>query len=1053
MFRTSRRWLWASRFACSVALLCSASATSSKAARQNTNPADDTALRVLAAEFYTAYAKADLEALLKLWNAKAPDLPAFKQRAQQQFTALKQLAANHMNVHTVTVRGERAKLQLELDLAALDAKTGQPALGLGRMQRVLEGVKEAGVWRVWRELSATEDFANTLLATQAATERTALRAQHSALVNTALVSVLGEEGERLRQQGNNAQAVRYTELALEVNQQVGDQDAEANWLSTLGVALQGLGNYVGSLEPLTRGLKLREAQQNQAGIASAYNNLAIAHRNLGNPSLAVTYYLQSLRLRYELGDKANKRGLAATLANAGAAYHDLGDYAQALEHYQRAIPIHETANDQTGLAVTLNNIGNLYSYQRNTPLALEYLRKSLALSQAVGHQPNAILALQNIGLALRGAGRYDEALATLQQSLALSEQHKLQREIITTLNGIGFTQRLKGDYAAAEAALQRALPLAEASGIKRDLLNLLNNFSALYEAQQQSVPMLAFAQRAAELARQSNNRHALAQALTRSGKAQLALQQPAQAQAAFTEAIAEIESLRTQVAGSPEERQRFFEDKIAPYHQLLRLALVQNQNAEALHLAERVKARTLFDLLAREQTSINKALTPTEQTQERDANALLAQLNGLLTRESQRPQPDQARVADLKNKLQQARLDHEAFTNNLYAAHPELKTQRGEAQLIQADEALRLLPNAATALLAYTVTAEQTLLFVLTKTAGLRVHTLPITAQDLTARVTAFRQQLAQRDPAFADAARGLYDLLLKPAAPQLAGKTQLAIVPDGALWELPFQALQAAPNRFLIQTSALSYAPSLTVLREMSKPRRVTQPSGRTLLAFGNPTLGPQTVTRAKTVLMDEQFGPLKYAEEQVSQLAALYGPRQSKVYLGAEAREDRAKAEAAHHRILHLATHGVLNDASPLYSHVLLAQPTALGNAAQEDGLLEARELMKLDLKADLVVLSACETARGRVGAGEGVIGLTWALFVAGCPRTVVSQWKVEEVSTSDLMVAFHRALKPQLNRAKAELQPARALQTAALKLLRGGQYRHPFYWAGFVVVGAGY
>ena len=119
-------------------------------------------------------------------------------------------------------------------------------------------------------------------------------------------------------------------------------------------------------------------------------------------------------------------------------------------------------------------------------------------------------------------------------------------------------------------------------------------------------------------------------------------------------------------------------------------------------------------------------------------------------------------------------------------------------------------------------------------------------------------------------------------------------------------------------------------------------------------------------------------------------------------------------------------------------------------EDGLLEAWELMQLDLKADLAVLSACETARGRLGAGEGVIGLTWALFIAGVPSTVVSQWKVESASTRDLMLAFHRQLRTASTPSKSNATKAEALRQAALKMMKNPQTSHPFYWAGFVLVG---
>jgi CHAT domain-containing protein len=134
-------------------------------------------------------------------------------------------------------------------------------------------------------------------------------------------------------------------------------------------------------------------------------------------------------------------------------------------------------------------------------------------------------------------------------------------------------------------------------------------------------------------------------------------------------------------------------------------------------------------------------------------------------------------------------------------------------------------------------------------------------------------------------------------------------------------------------------------------------------------------------------------------------------------------------------------------MYSYLALAP-----KGASEDGLLEAWELMQLDLKADLAVLSACETARGRIGAGEGIIGLSWAMFIAGVPSTVVSQWKVDSAGTRDLMVGFHRALITQPQAGQPKPTKAEALRRAALKLLQNPQTQHPFYWAGFVLVGDG-
>jgi CHAT domain-containing protein len=333
-----------------------------------------------------------------------------------------------------------------------------------------------------------------------------------------------------------------------------------------------------------------------------------------------------------------------------------------------------------------------------------------------------------------------------------------------------------------------------------------------------------------------------------------------------------------------------------------------------------------------------------------------------------------------------------------------------------------------------------------------KTYVINLTADAVAEQSGKFRQSLAQRSYDFQASARALYDVLLKPAAAQLTGKRLLVISPDAGLWELPFQALQPAQNRYLIENHAIVYAPSLSAVREtvkLRKERARNSPTMQLLLAIGNPALERATIARAKSVLMDETFDALPEAEEQVLALKQIYGAARSKAMTGAEAREEVFKAEAPKYRILHLATHGILNNASGIYSYLLMAQATD----GQEDGLLEAWELIRMKLNADLVVLSACETARGKWGAGEGLIGMAGMLFVAGCPTAAVSQWKVEAASTTELMVEFHRQLKSRMQKPSAKLGAAQALRAAALKMLRGGQYRHPFWWAGFVVVGDGF
>src|SRR5215510_4243559 len=223
-----------------------------------------------------------------------------------------------------------------------------------------------------------------------------------------------------------------------------------------------------------------------------------------------------------------------------------------------------------------------------------------------------------------------------------------------------------------------------------------------------------------------------------------------------------------------------------------------------------------------------------------------------MTRAIQSNRTDTQRLSEIKPRLEKARLDYEDFQTSLYAAHPELKTDRGVAPIIKAEELATMLPDASSALLEYVVTDAQSYLFAVTKAPGkseaeVRLYTLPIKRDELTGQIEAFRRQLAERDLGFRASAAKLYELLLKPAQAQLAGKTNLVIVPDDKLWEAPFQALLTGSRRFLMEEAAVAYAPSLTVLREATKRRRPNSDAASAdLLALGNPAIGQEAIGQA---------------------------------------------------------------------------------------------------------------------------------------------------------------------------------------------------------------
>jgi CHAT domain-containing protein len=214
-----------------------------------------------------------------------------------------------------------------------------------------------------------------------------------------------------------------------------------------------------------------------------------------------------------------------------------------------------------------------------------------------------------------------------------------------------------------------------------------------------------------------------------------------------------------------------------------------------------------------------------------------------------------------------------------------VKVNRGEASIINAEELESLLPDATSALLEYVVTDDATYLFVVAKprrqaAAETRVFTIPIKQTDLVTQIESFRRRLAERNLGFRASAHNLYDLLLEPAQSLLRGKSSLVIAPDDRLWELPFQALLNERDRYVVERSAVSYAPSLTVLREMTagRDKRRTEAAPSTLLALGNPLIGQETTaSSAGHRQTDEgrklEASGLKSDEESCHQSSVLLG------------------------------------------------------------------------------------------------------------------------------------------------------------------------------------
>jgi CHAT domain-containing protein len=1045
---------------------------------QAAQPQPDSSLQKLANDYFAGYSHKDLNAIMDLWDAHAPDRDSQASKIHTWFVAASALAFSDLSVNYLEVTPTNARLTIRMRVKAANEPSPEPRLVIHTLTCVRQ--EKGKPWKISADTDEIDSLAAALLDAKTEADRSALLAKNPELVSSALIVTFIARIQVIEDKGTYDQAFAAATLAKQIAESIHDQIGVGQAFMEFGFIQQAHAKYDDARVSYQQVTAIGDATHNQWLTAAALGSTGQVFRRQGKLHDALDYTLRCLPIFEALGDEEK---VSYRLSDAGMTYLRLGDVDSAAKYLQQSSALFEQHNDRHGIGFISQNLGILYVESNDLARALEYDKKALAIYEEMGLRQFFPSLLDNIGNVYQTQNDYAQALTYYDRSLILVRQNKdpeVEASILQNMGGV-YTRMRKFETALQYVSQSQAI--YERAGAKDGIADCLASRGDILEkmgqhslAREQFVKSLAITEeigqqeriseslgalanndneqgnptralesstRACAIAQQTNSREMIAFCHIVMGRSFRLLHQPEQARHAFADAIAAVESMRKDVAGGAQQQQSFLESGNSnPYQDMAELLVDEKQPAQAFQYAEKEKARALLDLVQSGHEKLDKVLTAADRESEQGLEFQLVSLNSQMQHAT-----SEAQAADLQSQRDKLRLQLDDFETGLYTRYPELTVQRGETPPITVDEASTLPFDDKTALLEFMVGEHETVLLVLTRdpaASGLAVsgYRIDVKGEDLETKVREFRDQMAGRQLGFQASASRLYNLLLQPAAAQLKNKTALIIVPNDVLWNLPFQALLDPARHYVLEKYAVAYAPSLTVMREMMRQRKPAQNTELRVLAMANPPLPKQTVEAGETARSGDLLSPLPNAEAEVKALAQLYGPDHSRVYTGDQATESRFKAEAAGYNVLHLATHGFMSDSSPMYSSVLLA-----GSGANDDGLLEAREIVNLDLHADVVVLSACETARGHIGQGEGMIGLTWAFFAAGVPTTVASQWKVDSASTTKLMLAFHRSLKQEHGSA---LATARSLQAAAMKLLHDPQYAHPFYWAGFVVVG---
>jgi tetratricopeptide (TPR) repeat protein len=801
------------------------------------------------------------------------------------------------------------------------------------------------------------------------------------------------------------------------------------------------GNYAQAVDYYEK--SLTGSGGSSGAYAAAVGGAANSYYYQGNYERALDYYQKALAVNESLGDPS---GAATQLRGMGNTYRAIGDYGAALEKYFKSLELAEKSTVRLSTGGTLGSIGIVRAMQGDNARAIEYFQKSIAEYETTGDKVGMSRMLSHIGNVLFVQGQFDEALDSYRKSLELREAMGDKNNSAHNLSGIGTTYLALGDEVKALENYEKALDLYKSINNRAGTAELLTKISDAELARGDFERALNLSREAIALARENENTGLLWYALTQSGNLERLLNRPVDARKSFEGAISVVESLRSEPTRGEAGTEK---SAVLPYLKLLELEIDQDRAAEAFQLAERAKVILLKEAIDRSRTKNSKGLSPAEQETETALTNKLMSLNIQLEREEEKGKSSEV-LSMLRDQRRAMQANYQALIRKMYAAHPVLKVNRGDLVPLGFDEAGRLLGDEANALVEFAVAGPNTYLFVLTSQKApaktklrsegpslvLKAYPLNITSRDLSTRVRAFNQAIIKHED-LSEQAGGLYELLLKPAAEQLNGKTSLTIVPDGVLWNLPFEALQPAENRYLIEERSIAYEPSFTVLREVRR-RIETKRSARlgSSVVFTGPVLTKPMRQRLELAYGNEKTESLTNEPVKVKGLDS----RSVSVFAGEAASEDRLKSELSKHRMVGVVAPVIFDDTSPMYSGILLSPGAS-------DGLLNLGELMSLRSEARVAIVSASNVVGRQSGYGNATLANFWTWFVSGTPTLILSRWRVESGRDEELMIELLRKLQAKPNGA---IPAASGLRSSVLEFMRADRNRDPYHWSRFMVLG---
>lgn len=865
-----------------------------------------------------------------------------------------------------------------------------------------------------------------------------------------------ERGYAKLQLGNNREAIKDFDIAIRIKPTF---DTAYN---NRGIAYRRLGNHEKAIEDYSQSIKLDpdylNAYLNRAkayldieNIKAAYKDfnrvINIALQKKENPQTIVSYmiqfadnfnargkhfealsfYQQALKICDQLNGCTEQGDV---LNMIGFMYNKLDKYPEAFKYYKKALLVAKKLNDKLGEYVALSNIGIVYAKVGNFAKSLQLQQESLQIIDNLQNVPmetrihNKIRILSNMFANNTHLKNYSQALKINNLAIQISENNKNDCLRGKLYENYGLISSLKKEHIKAFQSYNKALFLFNSSfcepelfagsivNIGRNYLDLKQNYQALKYFQQawqfakkiDNLPLQAGAmknygdvfkevekhqealkhyQQSLSLYEKINNPSQQASILTSKAEVYVNMNRYPIAEKKLFNAINILESLRPGL--TDDNKISIFERQTDSYQLLQKVLVTQNKNDKALEISERGRSRAFVELLAKRLTSNNNPIE-IKAPKINELTKIAASQNATLVEYS------------IIN-------DEDLY---IWVVQPQGKIEFRWVNL----------------------------------KSWLKKHNISLKelVNDTRKSIGAYRGIISKEvvNPSVDRNAQTLrlqqlHQLLIEPIANLLPNNSneRVIFVPQGELFLVPFAALQDKNAKYLIEKHTILTAPAIQILQlTRQQQKRVKTSNVKNALVLGNPTM-PSVPPKIGD--KPQKLPPLPGTQQEAESIAPLLN---TKALTGNKATKAAVLTQISKARIIHLATHGFFDDFQGLESAIALA-PTS-----NDSGLLTAREILELNLNAELVVLSACNTGRGKI-TGDGVIGLSRSLIAAGTPSVVVSLWSVPDAPTAELMQEFY------INMYQKRLDKAQSLRQAMLKIMENNR-DNPRAWAAFTLVG---